>query len=74
MADVVLILGAGASKNAGTPLLADFLDRAEDLLLTKQVGHHDEDFRQVFHAIAELKHVQAQVMLDTYNLESDSVH
>jgi hypothetical protein len=30
VSDIVFILGAGASADAGAPLMADFLDRARD--------------------------------------------
>ena len=37
MSQVVIILGAGASKAAGAPLMADFLDTAFSLWKTNQV-------------------------------------
>lgn len=38
MAENVFILGAGASRKAGAPLMKGFLDSAEDLLKKGKVG------------------------------------
>jgi len=67
----VFILGAGASRDAGAPLMADFLDRAEDLYTTKAAGteHVRADFERVFAAIAELQGIHAKSYLDLYNIE-----
>jgi hypothetical protein len=39
MSEIVFILGAGASKNAGAPLMANFLDKADEL---RKEGKLDE--------------------------------
>ncbi len=70
MAEVVFVLGAGASKECGAPLMGDFLDVADDLRLTSRTGGDAEHFDRVFKSIAALKSVQAQLTLDTYNLEA----
>ncbi|WP_242344663.1 SIR2 family protein [Anaeromyxobacter terrae] len=69
MADAVFILGAGASKECGAPLMADFLDVADELRLRGKAGTDVEHFERVFESIAALKSVQAQMALDTYDLE-----
>jgi len=57
----VFILGAGASKTAGAPLMYNFLDRAHDLFRLKDDGIQDAmaDFEDVFDAINELQRVYA---------------
>ncbi len=52
----IFILGAGASKQAGAPLMTDFLDCAYDLLRMKTQGviESKEEFDDVFNAISEL--------------------
>jgi hypothetical protein len=60
MAELVLILGASASKEAGAPLMADFLDKAEDLLLAGKTGRAEELFKKVFGVLASLKQVPSQ--------------
>ncbi len=70
MAQVVFVLGAGASAEAGAPLAGNFLDVAEDLWLRGQTGEDAAHFERVFKSIAALKSVHAQFNLDTYNLET----
>lgn len=70
MATTILILGAGASKKAGAPLMADFLDVAHELWKTGQVPEHEESFRAVFTGIAMLQRVHSKSDLDIQNLES----
>ena len=67
----VFILGAGASKQAGAPLMTDFLDHAQDLLRVKRSGVEKvkNEFEDVFNAIAELQAVHAKSYLDLDNLE-----
>lgn len=69
MADAVFILGAGASNDCGAPLMADFLDVADELRLANKAGSDAEHFDRVFQSLAALKSVQAQTTLDTYDLE-----
>ena len=38
MSDIVFILGAGASRQAGAPLMNDFIDTAESLLRADECG------------------------------------
>ncbi len=54
MAEAVFILGAGASKECGAPLMANFLDVADDLRLRGEAGIDAVHFERVF-ALAELE-------------------
>jgi hypothetical protein len=67
----LFILGAGASREAGGPLMADFLDMAESLLRQKVSGiiEAQEHFNNVFNACAELQTVHAKSYLDLDNIE-----
>jgi hypothetical protein len=70
MANVVFILGAGASREAGGPLMGNFLDIADSLWKTKSVGDNDEFFARVFAAIDALQIVHSKAQLDLSNIES----
>ena len=70
MSNVVFILGAGASKQAGAPLMATFLDVAADLLRSDQVGNTRPHFERVFAAIGGLQAVHSKAQLDLNNIES----
>lgn len=70
MSKVVFILGAGASKQAGAPLMADFLDSASNLLTKGETGDKQGDFTRVFKAIGSLQKVHSKSKLDLYNIES----
>lgn len=73
MSETVYILGAGASAQAGAPLMANFLDTAERLHRLGKAGVKNEyaaDFALVFRAVAALQPVYAKGYLDLDNLES----
>jgi hypothetical protein len=70
MSDVVFILGAGASRQSGAPLMGDFLDTASDLLWSNQTGDKEQQFRRVFSAIGALQRVHSKAQLDLNNIES----
>ena len=70
MSDVVFILGAGASKQCGAPLMADFLDVANQLLRSRSVEDKKEHFENVFRAIGALQSVHSKAQLDLTNIES----
>lgn len=70
MSDVVFILGAGASKQCGAPLMADFLDVASRLLRTRAVENSKDHFERVFRAIGALQVVHSKSQLDLTNIES----
>jgi hypothetical protein len=67
----LFILGAGASKKAGAPLMANFLDRASDLLRVKTPGviEAKHQFEDVFTAISELQGIHSKSFLDLDNIE-----
>ncbi|MBN1126872.1 MAG: hypothetical protein JXA82_17860 [Sedimentisphaerales bacterium] len=75
MSDVVFILGAGASRHAKAPLMADFLDKAKELLaygrtrISEQIDKK-EHFERVFKAIGALQQVHSKSQLDINNIES----
>ena len=70
MSDVVFILGAGASKMCGAPLMGEFLDVARHLLSTQSVKDKKDDFERVFKAIGALQVVHSKAQLDLTNIES----
>mgnify|MGYP003607137907 CR=1 FL=1 len=70
MADTVFILGAGASRESGAPLMNDFLDVAYRLWKQKDTGEYKDDFENVFGAIAALTRVHSKSVLDIDNIES----
>ncbi|MDB5988966.1 MAG: hypothetical protein JWQ10_369 [Herbaspirillum sp.] len=70
MSNVVFILGAGASKQCGAPLMGDFLDIANNLFRSKLVEDKRVQFERVFAAIGELQAVHSKAQLDLNNIES----
>jgi len=46
MADTVFILGAGASFEAGAPLMSNFLDVADDLMYKGAVNRNLKSFKR----------------------------
>ena len=70
MSEIVFILGAGASKRAGGPLMAEFLDVADELRESEDGKELKDDFDPVFDAIAYLQPVHSKAALDLYNIES----
>jgi hypothetical protein len=70
LAKHVFILGAGASREAGGPLMFDFLDMAEDLWRSRPDDVDVKAFKAVFAALDALRAVHAKGALDTQNVES----
>ncbi|MBI3669832.1 MAG: hypothetical protein HY237_08655 [Acidobacteria bacterium] len=70
MSETVFILGAGASKSAGAPLMKNFLDVAYNLRKRPEVGDAAEDFGLVFDGIAELQRAHSKATIDLDNVES----
>lgn len=70
MSNVVFILGAGASKQAGAPLMGNFLDVASDLFRSNLVNDKKEHFERVFSVIGGLQAVHSKAQLDLNNIES----
>lgn len=70
--NVVFILGAGASKEAGGPLMENFLDVADNIqkLHFQNPGDEYKAFENVFQARAELRTVHHKSHLDLDNIES----
>ncbi|MFL6244789.1 MAG: hypothetical protein ACJ74H_02100 [Thermoanaerobaculia bacterium] len=66
----VFILGAGASRQAGAPLVGDFIDKARDLHRTGAVGNRAADFRVFFDALADAQVIHSKSRLDTNNIEA----
>src|SRR6266513_2943931 len=69
MSEIVFILGAGASKEAGAPLMKDFLTRADQLRRESKTGQYAEDFQRVDNAINALTSVHSKAGLNLYDLE-----
>lgn len=69
MAENVFILGAGASKESGAPLMNNFLDVAEDLLRANAFKEGDK-ISKVFEVISKLQSVYAKSYLELTNIES----
>lgn len=67
----VFIFGAGASQEAGGPLMSGFLDCAQDLVRLKVGGviEAKDAFDDVFNAIAELQGIHSKSYLDLNNIE-----
>lgn len=70
MSKTVFILGAGASKESGAPLMNEFLKESEKL---KRSGKIEEifknDFDRVFSAINNLDSIYARANVDLENIE-----
>src|SRR5437660_158175 len=66
----VFILGAGASKEGGAPVMRDFLDKARDIWALGKVGDAKQDFERVFNAVSALKVVHSNSRLDLSNIET----
>ena len=69
MASVVFILGAGASRGAGAPLMNNFLATAENLYRIGKVEKYSADFKRVFEAVGKLQKVHSKSELDLKNIE-----
>jgi len=68
---IVFILGAGASKESGAPVMNNFLDIAKDLYSTNAIINESRShFEQVFRAIGLLQSVHSKSNLDLENIES----
>ncbi|MFQ6028768.1 MAG: hypothetical protein ACE5Q6_14895 [Dehalococcoidia bacterium] len=67
----VFIFGAGASRQSGAPLMADFLDSADRLLRARTPGviQAEDSFRDVYNARGELGRIYEKSYLDITNIE-----
>jgi NAD-dependent SIR2 family protein deacetylase len=70
MSRIVFILGAGASQQAGVPLMGNFLDVAYELGRSAIEKRAESPFTSVFEAIESLQTVFAKSYLDLTNLET----
>ncbi len=70
MSDVVFILGAGASKDAGAPVMSEFFSSSRDLFAKGLVGGAEESFRNVFEVIGNLQRLHSKCDIDLQNVES----
>lgn len=70
MSKIVFILGAGASKEAGAPLMCEFLNQAYDIWQLGKVSEIADKFKKVFEAIGALQSVHSKSQLDLRNVES----
>lgn len=70
MSSTVFILGAGASKRAGAPLMAEFLDVAHENWKHGKIQKYENSFSNVFKAISSLQQVHSKAILDIQNVES----
>jgi len=70
MSEIVFILGAGASKEAGAPLMNDFLDKARELHRRGESDEFKDDFDRILQAISSLQSVHSKSQLDIDNIES----
>lgn len=70
MSKTVFILGAGASKRAGAPLMNEFLDRAKNLYDNDEIpDDYREDFKRVFQAVSNLQKIHSKSNIDINNIE-----
>jgi hypothetical protein len=67
VSETVFILGAGASKGAGAPVMKDFLDEAERI--HRSSHRSDADFTLVFQALAALQQAHSKSTIDLENVE-----
>lgn len=67
----VFIFGAGAARQAGAPLMSDFIDKAEELYRGGQPGVREatDEFIDVFKAISDLRAIHQKAYLNLDNFE-----
>ncbi len=65
----VFVLGAGASCNAGAPLMATFFDKAREVMETNLAGPDLDDFKAVFEARSKLLKLRQKWDFDLHNME-----
>lgn len=72
MADTVFVLGAGASKDAGAPLMRGFFERAEEVHregLVDPKGADAEALRRALDRRNELERIATSTAFDLFNIE-----
>jgi hypothetical protein len=66
----VIILGAGASRSAGGPLMFDFVESAIKLYRRGEAGWAHEDFECILEARRKLQHAYVKSTIDLDNIEN----
>jgi hypothetical protein len=66
----IFIMGAGASNDAGAPVMSNFLDQAYRVLRYTDASIDRGKFELVFDAINQLQAVFAKSILELGNIES----
>jgi len=70
MSKTVFILGAGASKESGAPLMDEFLNESDKLNKSGKIEEiFKDDFNRVFDAINHLDPIYARANVDLENIE-----
>lgn len=69
MANVCLILGAGASAKSGCPVLADFLEKARKLAVSLKDCPFKNDYLATKRLLEELDRGNAKSVINTTNIE-----
>jgi hypothetical protein len=70
MSKIVFFLGAGASKDAGAPLMKEFLDVAADLRASGKISQSDFlSFDSVLRARSALQKVHSKAQIGIHNVE-----
>ena len=70
MAKTVFVLGAGASKAGGAPLMGEFMDQAHQLWQRGEVPSDAPHFQAVFDIIGALQIANSKAQLDLSNIEA----
>ncbi len=70
MSRSVFIFGAGASVDAGAPVMYNFIDQAEELLSRNIQAIDSSAFKKVLEAISAMQVVHSKSQFDLINLES----
>jgi hypothetical protein len=70
MAKVLILFGAGASKSAGVPVMAEFLEQADLLRQTRSGDIKSSAFDIVFELLTDLEILHSKSAVDLQNVES----
>ncbi len=73
MSRTVFILGAGASKATGAPLMCEFLDKAEELLFKSGMSGNLKEFKTDFNRVFEVIWNIRQAVFEKSTLNLDSI-
>jgi hypothetical protein len=69
MANVVFVLGAGASKSAGAPVMSDFIRVATEIYRRGGFRNDGQHFERIERVRGELQRVHSKAQLDLDNVE-----